>query len=199
MATQYSALSIFVVTMVMMVSLSSGNQFEVGGPSGWIIPPENDTQSYIEWASRTRFHIGDTVYFKYINDSVLVVNRNDYIYCNISNPIAKFEDGNTIFRFDRHGFFYFISGKVGHCKLGQRIVVRVMVHPSEEFNKPQENAPSSSPLSAGGVGSPSSDHPWGHPTVPNSTLSLSSSVIESYFMTTATVWGMVVVFLYVLM
>ncbi|KAI3838599.1 hypothetical protein MKX03_030365 [Papaver bracteatum] len=198
MASQCSAFNIFFVIMMMMVSLSSGNQFEVGGPSGWIIPPENDTQSYIEWASRTRFHIGDTVYFKYKNDSVLVVNRNDYIYCNISNPVAKFEDGNTIFRFDRHGFFYFISGKVGHCKLGQRIVVRVMVHPSEEFNKPQEHAPSPSPLSAGGVGSPSTD-PWGHPTVPNSTLSLSSSVIESYFMTTATVWGMVVVFLYVLM
>ncbi|KAI3969468.1 hypothetical protein MKX01_027400 [Papaver californicum] len=198
MASHHSALSIFVVTMMMMVSLSSGNQFEVGGPSGWIIPPENDPQSYIEWASTTRFHIGDTVYFMYKNDSVLVVNRNDYIYCNISNPVAKFEDGNTIFRFDRHGFFYFISGKVGHCKLGQRIVVRVMAHPSE-FNKPQEHAPSPSPLSAGGVGSPSSD-PWEHPTVPNnSTLSLSSSVVESYFLTTASIWGMVVVFLYVLM
>lgn len=67
--------------------------------------------------------------FKYHNDSVLVVSPVDYITCNTSNPISRFEDGNTVFEFDRSGFFYFISGQPGHCRSGQRLIVRVM-HPS---------------------------------------------------------------------
>ncbi|OVA20121.1 Plastocyanin-like [Macleaya cordata] len=181
-------------SLMLMISVSSAFQFHVGGPAGWIIPSENDTQTYIEWAARNRFHVGDTVYFKYKNDSVLVVNRADYINCNVSNPIAKFEDGNTLFRFDRYGFFYFISGKAGHCKSGQRLVIRVMVHP--EFEPPSP-APSPSGTGGGGSGSGgggsgSSDDQWGPPT-PNSTVRLS---VASYFMTAL---GGMVVILYLFM
>lgn len=58
-----------------------------------------------------------------------MVSPVDYITCNTSNPISRFEDGNTVFEFDRSGFFYFISGQPGHCRSGQRLIVRVM-HPS---------------------------------------------------------------------
>ena len=67
--------------------------------------------------------------FKYSNDSVLVVDREDYVNCNTTNPLLKFTDGNTTFWFDRHGYYYFVSGETKHCESGQKLIVRVMVHP----------------------------------------------------------------------
>lgn len=104
--------------------------------------------------------------FKYHKDSVLVVNSSDYKSCNTSNPISKFNDGDTVFEFDRSGFFYFISGKHGHCKSGQRLIIRVM-HPSEIENEAPESAPATAPALApvgGSGGGWDSDH-WGPPGV----------------------------------
>ncbi|XP_017979630.1 PREDICTED: early nodulin-like protein 1 [Theobroma cacao] len=74
--------------------------------------------------------------FMYNDDSVLVVNKTSCTKCGVSNPISKFEDGNTGFQFGRYGFFYFISGERGHCKAGQKLVVRVMVHPAISSPQP---------------------------------------------------------------
>ncbi|KAM7280184.1 hypothetical protein ACFE04_007318 [Oxalis oulophora] len=67
--------------------------------------------------------------FKYQNDFVLVVNKTSYKSCIVANPIDIFKYGNTTFEFDRYGYFYFISGEHGHCQAGEKLVVRVMVHP----------------------------------------------------------------------
>ncbi|KAL7088100.1 hypothetical protein ACP275_13G108400 [Erythranthe tilingii] len=125
--------------------LVAGFQYEVGEKTGWQKPTGKEPETYNQWASKNRFHIGDTVYFKYQKDSVLVVSSADYLNCNTSNPIAKYEDGKTVFTFDRPGFFYFISGQSNHCQSGQRLIVRVM-HPSEV--EAPELAPS--PAAAGG-------------------------------------------------
>ncbi|GMH05826.1 hypothetical protein Nepgr_007666 [Nepenthes gracilis] len=106
---------------------ASGFQFEVGGDRGWVKPSGDENETYNEWAEQKRFHIGDSVYFKYQKDSVLEVTRDDYENCIKSNPIARFEDGNTLVKLDRSGFFYFISGEPGHCESGQKIIIRVMV------------------------------------------------------------------------
>jgi len=83
--------------------------------------------------------------FKYTNDSVLVVNSQDYAGCSLENPISKFEDGNTVFEFDHSGFYYFISGQPGHCQAGQKMIVWVMgVHHS---NSTISSSPASSPAS----------------------------------------------------
>jgi hypothetical protein len=103
---------------------------------------------------------------------VLVVNSTDYQNCKTSNPVLNFDDGNTVFRFDRSGLFFFISGQPGHCKAGQKLVIRVM-HPTE--SEPPEPAPSPEVAgsgSDGGIG-------WGPPAM-NSTNKLS---VVSYFMT----------------
>lgn len=68
--------------------------------------------------------------FKYKNDSVVVVDREACGKCSAADPLVFFDNGNTTFRFDRYGFFYFISGSQGHCEAGQRLIVRVMVHPA---------------------------------------------------------------------
>ncbi|OAY73198.1 Alpha-ketoglutarate-dependent dioxygenase alkB [Ananas comosus] len=119
----------YLATYLLLTSVAFGHEFRVGGPRGWTEPIGDEFESYNHWATRNRFHIGDYLYFKYENDSVLVVTHDEYKECNTTNPIAKFTDGDTKFRFDRYGFFYFISGEPSHCWAGQRLIVRVMVHP----------------------------------------------------------------------
>jgi hypothetical protein len=59
------------------------------------------------------------------------VNETDYKRCNSSHPNFFSNTGNTVFRFDYSGPFYFISGVSGHCEKGQRMIVKVM-SPEEE-------------------------------------------------------------------
>ncbi|KAL3508360.1 hypothetical protein ACH5RR_027761 [Cinchona calisaya] len=185
--------SVFVGSM--MAVMVSSFQFEVGGEKGWVKPAGNETETYNDWATKNRFHIGDTLYFKYaLGDSVLLVNSRDYNKCRTSNPISKFDDGNTVFQFELSGFFYFISGQHGHCKSGQRLIIRVM-HPSEEQVESPESAPSpaGAPASGGGGGNGwDSNNNWGPPAL-NSTDKLT---VASYFITFL---GGVLVILYWLM
>ncbi|XP_073025553.1 early nodulin-like protein 21 [Primulina eburnea] len=141
-------------------------EFEVGEEGGWKIPTGKEPETYNDWAAQNRFQIGDTLHFKYQNDSVLVVSSADYLNCNTANPISKFEDGSSVFQFDRSGFFYFISGQTGHCKSGQRLIIRVM-HPSEIGTPSPAPAPTDG---ADGGGSDNSD--WGSPAGVNSGIKL---------------------------
>ena len=59
-------------------------------------------------------------------DSVLQVNKEGYVSCNISNPIEEYQDGNTKVKLSRSGPFYFISGTKGNCEKGQKLVVVVL-------------------------------------------------------------------------
>ncbi|XP_062168794.1 early nodulin-like protein 6 [Alnus glutinosa] len=180
--------STFFITFV-AVSVSPF-QFQVGGERGWINPAGNETaEDYNKWAEKNRFHVGDVLRFKYENDSVLVVNHTDYKECIVSNPITKFEDGNTILRIDRYGFFYFVSGQPGHCNAGQKLIIRVMVQSAEVHTpraapSPKENGDS------GGDGWDSFN--WGPPSL-NSTIKLA---VASYFLT---ILGGVLVIFYVFM
>ncbi|CAN6448381.1 unnamed protein product [Victoria cruziana] len=142
--------SIIIVTVGFLIFSANGLEFRVGGPRGWVEPAGNDTDKYNEWASENRFHVGDSLYFKYENDSVLVVNDEEYSRCNNSFPIQKFKDGNTSFPLDRFGYFYFISGAYSHCRNGQRLIVRVMGQPA---------APAPEPADHGGDDQPGTQNP----------------------------------------
>ncbi|WOL19192.1 early nodulin-like protein 1 [Canna indica] len=132
---------------LLMVAVESSLDFYVGGSRGWTVPVGNETESYNQWAIRNRFHVGDSLHFEYHNDSVLVVDRQNYGECNTADPLIEYDDGDTTFRFDRYGFFYFISGEPGHCEAGQRLIVRVMVHPAVA------NSPGPAPSQQPGGGS----------------------------------------------
>ncbi|URD94994.1 Plastocyanin-like domain [Musa troglodytarum] len=138
-------LLLFLSIALLLSSAVSAYEFRVGGPRGWTKPTGDELGNYNHWATKNRFHVGDSLYFKYENDSVLVVDKNAYKECNTTDPQLKFVDGNTTFRFDRHGYFYFISGKPGHCEAGERLIVRVMVH--------SEVMPGAAPSSQPGGGS----------------------------------------------
>ncbi|KAG9457579.1 hypothetical protein H6P81_002087 [Aristolochia fimbriata] len=124
------------------------HQFAVGGSKGWIEPSGNETETYNDWAVDNRFQVGDSLYFKYSDDSVLVVESDAYEKCDTSNPISKYDDGNTIFVFDRYGFFYFISGAQGRCLGGQKLIVQVLGQ-SEAASSPEGSSPA--PSSGGGA------------------------------------------------
>ncbi|KZV23233.1 copper ion binding protein [Dorcoceras hygrometricum] len=104
---------------------SEAYQFIVGGKDGWVLSP---SESYSQWAGRNRFSVNDTLLFRYPkgSDSVLVVSKDDYDNCNTANPILKLDDGNSIFRYDRSGPFYFITGTKENCDKGQKLVTVVM-------------------------------------------------------------------------
>ncbi|CAN6211044.1 unnamed protein product [Urochloa humidicola] len=109
----------------------------VGDASGWAVPPANATDALSKWAIRHRFHVGDVLVFKYSNndDSVLLVRRGDYDGCRAASPVPAITltgvggGGDTfivqLFRLDRPGLFFFISGVEARCEAGQRMVVHV--------------------------------------------------------------------------
>ncbi|KAJ4960162.1 hypothetical protein NE237_020072 [Protea cynaroides] len=120
-------------TLLNLTTVSSF-EFEAGGTKGWVVPHANNTKMYNEWASRNRFKIGDSIRFKYGKDSVMVVRGSEYNHCDSTHPLFFSNDGNTVYQFDRSGFFYFISGVSGHCKRGQKMIVRVMSPEDDDSN-----------------------------------------------------------------
>ena len=69
--------------------------------------------------------------FRYRKDSVMEVNETEYKRCNSSHPNFFSNNGNSVFRLNQPGPFYFISGVSGHCEKGQRMIVKVMSHEEE--------------------------------------------------------------------
>uniref|UniRef100_M8C0J8 Early nodulin-like protein 2 n=1 Tax=Aegilops tauschii TaxID=37682 RepID=M8C0J8_AEGTA len=97
--------------------------YSVGDGRGWTVPTGNGTETYNHWAKKNRFQVGDVLDFKYAaKDSVLLVNHDDYKMCSTVTPLTRFADGDTKFKFDRTGFFFFVSGVPGHCEAGQRMI-----------------------------------------------------------------------------
>ncbi|KAK7330217.1 hypothetical protein VNO77_24404 [Canavalia gladiata] len=126
-------------------------EFEVGGHDGWVVPKSKDNdQMYNQWASQNRFKVNDTVRFKYEKDSVMVVSEEEYEKCDSSRPLFFSNNGDTVFKFDRPGLFYFISGVSGHCDRGQKMIIKVM--DIEAASSPQsENENAQKSPSKGGV------------------------------------------------
>ncbi|XP_039027622.1 early nodulin-like protein 1 [Hibiscus syriacus] len=176
------------LVFISMVTVATASfQFKVGGDKGWTKPTGNESETYNGWASRNRFHVGDSLYFEYNNDSMLVVDHISYTNCNVGDPIFKLKDGKRVFVFDRYGFFYFISGERGHCQAGQKLIVRVMVHPAAAISSPRL-APSPMEDDDG----EGWDSFWG-PQPHNSTI---KQTVASYFVTAL---GGVLVMMYLLM
>ncbi|XP_058083618.1 early nodulin-like protein 6 [Magnolia sinica] len=117
-------------------------EFDVGDEEGWKVPPSEKPKLYNSWASKNRFQVDDIINFKYKKDSVMVVNSEDYDDCNSTHPIFFANNGDTSFKLDRPGLFYFISGVSGHCELGQKMIIKVLG---------QTPAPENSPSPPGGT------------------------------------------------
>ncbi|KAL1291889.1 hypothetical protein AAHE18_20G232800 [Arachis hypogaea] len=118
---------VFVLAIFLGFQYVASLEFDVGGPKGWVVPPSNDTNIYNIWASHNRFQVGDSIRFRYRKDSVMEVGEEDYKRCNSTHPTFFSNIGNTEFKFQHSGTFYFISGATGHCEKGQKMAIRVLV------------------------------------------------------------------------
>lgn len=87
-------------------------------------------------------------------DSVLQVTKEDYESCNVSKPLAPYKGTNVTVVLDRSGSFYFISGVVGRCEKGEKMVVVVM---SGGFF-PNSPAPSPAEFSSPAIAPTSGSH-----------------------------------------
>ncbi|CAI9089377.1 OLC1v1023942C1 [Oldenlandia corymbosa var. corymbosa] len=137
---------IFLSMMGCFASFAQAYTFYVGGRDGWVLNPKEE---YNQWASRMRFLINDTLIFKYEkgHDTVLEVNKDDYFNCYKEKPLQALKDGDSVFKFDRPGPFFFISGHADNCAKGQRIIT-VVLHPR---NPPPAPAPVQVPVPAPAV------------------------------------------------
>ncbi|XP_020581426.1 early nodulin-like protein 2 [Phalaenopsis equestris] len=140
------------------VYFTEAYDFYVGGRNGWVRKP---AEKYNSWAERMRFQVKDKLIFNYKKgeDSVLIVDKEDYDSCNTKNPIKRFEDGKTVFVFDRSGPFFFISGADGHCAQGQKLIVVVMAVRHKPVQPPPSSPITPAPSPAPGAKPPSSSTP----------------------------------------
>ncbi|KAF3673904.1 putative boron transporter 4-like [Capsicum annuum] len=118
-------------------------EFTVGGDEGWVIP--KDDQLYNQWASKNRFKVNDTLLFAYKKDSVMAVTQEEYEKCKSVHPVYFSNNGKSIFKLDRPGLFYFISGVSGHCERGLKMIVKVL----EPASPPQVASETSGPPTSG--------------------------------------------------
>lgn len=118
--------------LLLLIHNATGYEFKVGGPGNWSVPSDPNTGTYSQWAKRSRFQIGDTIVFNYPadKDSVLLVNKDDFTNCNTASPLEKYSDGNTMFKFNHSGPFYFISGVQDNCKKNEKVVITVLANRS---------------------------------------------------------------------
>lgn len=145
----------------MAASSTEANNFIVGGKNGWSTHPSED---YKTWSGRLRFLINDTLSFKYPKetDSVVVVSKDDYDTCSAAKPISKLDGGDSTFKFDRSGPFYFITSNKTNCDQGQKLAIVVLAL----RNRSPPTPPASSPAPAGQapVPSPESQTPGPSPS-----------------------------------
>uniref|UniRef100_J3L410 Phytocyanin domain-containing protein n=1 Tax=Oryza brachyantha TaxID=4533 RepID=J3L410_ORYBR len=137
-----------VLAVAALVSSSEAYVFYAGGRNGWVVDP---AESFNHWAERNRFQVNDTIVFMHDDEAagpVLQVTESDFDACNRGSPVRRLEDvaaGRSVFRFDRSGPFFFISGDEDRCQKGQKLYIVVMaVRPT----KPPE-----APVAAGPAGS----------------------------------------------
>ncbi|KAF9610584.1 hypothetical protein IFM89_023378, partial [Coptis chinensis] len=161
-------LSFFSLVFMGFLVSSQAYDFYVGGKDGWVVKP---SESFSHWAERNRFQVNDTLVFKYKNgtDSVLVVNKQDFDQCSTSNPVSKMDDGNSKYKFDKQGPFYFISGNLTNCQNGQKLIVVVLTPrnksppaPSSQGTPPQAS-PGTPPQASPPQGTPPQATPGSPP------------------------------------
>ncbi|KAL6183240.1 PREDICTED: mavicyanin-like [Fragaria vesca subsp. vesca] len=125
---------LFFFLSVIQVVFVTSTEFQVGDKSnGWEVPKsKSDQDMYNEWASKNRFKVNDTLNFNFKKDadSVMVVTEAEYEKCHSDKPIFTAKDGGSVFKLDRPGLFYFISGTDGHCEKGQKMIVKVLASPA---------------------------------------------------------------------
>ncbi|KAK9061107.1 hypothetical protein SSX86_018287 [Deinandra increscens subsp. villosa] len=101
--------SVFFAVTAVITSVSA-TEYKVGGPAvGSRLPPINDTKVVEKWG---------------------------FYHCDSRNPVAFYNDGETVIYLDKVGPMYFMSGVPDNCKQGLNMEVEVMNRPPVIRNPP---------------------------------------------------------------
>ncbi|WOG92065.1 hypothetical protein DCAR_0311322 [Daucus carota subsp. sativus] len=159
------ALYVFgLLSLFLLIQKARAYEFIVGGRNGW---SPSGSYAFNQWAESKRFQIQDTLVFNYPadQDSVLYVTKDDYDNCNTANPIKKFTDGHTVYKFSQSGPHYFISGNEEHCHKNEKLVVVVLADRSNKKGNsppPAGSNPSPPPTTEESPDTPSDMNPPPH-------------------------------------
>ncbi|TVU48623.1 hypothetical protein EJB05_08264 [Eragrostis curvula] len=129
MGARAALASAFVAAAVLLLLVNGGAcaMYKVGDLDAWGVPPASKPDVYKDWAKSVKFKLGDAIWFLYppTQDSVLQVSPDAFHTCDLSSPLLKLDDGNSIFNLTKPGRVYFTSGAPHHCLKGQKLWVDV--------------------------------------------------------------------------
>ncbi|KAK2992237.1 hypothetical protein RJ640_005724 [Escallonia rubra] len=132
-------------TALLLVFVTIGGQWAaaqvhhvVGGDGGW-----NPSSNLGSWSSGRTFRIGDKIWFTYAaaqEKIVEVKSMNEYLTCDVTNPIRMFTDGLDEVVLESEGARFFTSGDLDNCKNGLKLHVDVKPHESAMAAGPTPSA-----------------------------------------------------------
>ncbi|KAJ1299123.1 hypothetical protein BS78_01G507500 [Paspalum vaginatum] len=122
-----SAIGAAAALLLLLPGGCAGAMYKVGDLDAWGVPPPSKPDVYKRWAKSIHFALGDSVWFLYppSQDSVLQVTPQAFAACDISAPLLRIADGNSVFNLTAPGRAYYTSGAPGHCRKGQKLWVDV--------------------------------------------------------------------------
>uniref|UniRef100_A0A453FU37 Phytocyanin domain-containing protein n=1 Tax=Aegilops tauschii subsp. strangulata TaxID=200361 RepID=A0A453FU37_AEGTS len=113
------------------------------------ISPSTKPNVYMRWAMSVPVKLGDALFFLYppSQDSAVQVTAKAFAACDVSGPLLKLEDGNSVFNLTKPGRAYFTSAAPGRCRKGQKLSLDVP-GADEKMLKPSTDDSSGSAKSA---------------------------------------------------
>ncbi|MED6150107.1 hypothetical protein PIB30_069136 [Stylosanthes scabra] len=126
MASVVARVTFFAISMVLLSSFASATDFVVGDDKGWTLD-----YNYTHWAQDKVFVVGDTLVFKYNNNShnVLKVNQTSFKECNPSDPVGSYQTGYDQIPLQTPGKKWYICGIGKHCAEHQmKFAINVLDH-----------------------------------------------------------------------
>uniref|UniRef100_A0ACD5WT72 Uncharacterized protein n=1 Tax=Avena sativa TaxID=4498 RepID=A0ACD5WT72_AVESA len=123
-----SALAALVAVLLLLLAHGCGAQtHKVGGLDAWAVPPASKPDVYLRWTTTIHLKLGDSVMFLYPpdHDDAVEVTARAIATCNVSAPLRRLADGNSVFNLTAPGRAYYTSTVPGHCRRGQRLSLDV--------------------------------------------------------------------------
>ncbi|CAM0870910.1 unnamed protein product [Alopecurus aequalis] len=122
-----ASLAAALVAALLLVDGCGAAMYKVGGLDAWAPPPSTKPDVYVRWGKSLPFKLGDSVWFLYppSQDSAVQVTAKAFAACDVSDPILKLDDGNSLFNLTEAGRVYFTSAAPGHCRKGQKLSIDV--------------------------------------------------------------------------
>jgi hypothetical protein len=122
-----ASLLAFYLALLLLTGGCGAKTHKVGGLDAWGVPPASKPDVYLRWGKSVDITLGDSLMFLYPpgHDDAVEVTARAIAHCNVSAPLRRLADGNSVFNLTAPGRVYFTSTAPGHCRKGQRLSLYV--------------------------------------------------------------------------